>query len=219
MRRVVPLAVLLLLAGLVAAGGTLRSRVGLELSPESVRTWVLGLGLTAQLVFVGLVVFRNFLLLPSMVVLTAGGLAFGSALGTLLGAAGILLSGLMTFGLARAVGREWLRSHVGETFRRFERRLERTGPFVIGLTTAHPMGPMSPFHWAAGLSSIAWLPFALAIGLAGLVRAFAYASFGSTLLEAGSAGFYRATAFLLAVALLPLAHRGVRERVFGPRRQ
>jgi uncharacterized membrane protein YdjX (TVP38/TMEM64 family) len=219
MRRAVPLVLLLALAGLVAAGGTLRTRVGVELSPESVRTYVLGLGLTAQVVFVGLVVFRNFLLLPSMVVLTAGGLAFGSALGTLLGAVGILLSGLMKFGVARAVGREWLRSHAGETLRRFERRLERTGPVVIGLTTAHPMGPMSPFHWAAGLSSIAWLPFTVAVGLAGLVRAFAYAFFGSTLLEPGSAGFYRATAVLVAAALLPLAHRGVRAWIFGPRRQ
>jgi uncharacterized membrane protein YdjX (TVP38/TMEM64 family) len=215
MRRVLPLALLALLVGLVVAGGTVRTRIGVDLSPESVRAYVLGLGLTAQVVFVGLVIFRNFLLLPSMVVLTAGGLAFGVTLGTLLGGAGILLSGMMKFGVARAVGREWIRPRLGETFRRFEHRLERTGPLLIGLATAHPMGPMSPFHWAAGLSSIPWLPFLAAIGTAGCLRAFAYAYFGSTLLEAGSAEFFGATAFLAAIALLPLAHRGVRGRLFG----
>ena len=81
------------------------------------------------------------------------------------------------------------------------------------------MGPMSPFHWAAGLSSIPWLPFLVAIGVAGCLRAFAYAYFGSTLLEAGSTEFFGATAFLVAVALLPLAHRGVRRRLFGGRDQ
>jgi uncharacterized membrane protein YdjX (TVP38/TMEM64 family) len=219
MRRVLPLVLLVLLAGLVAVGGTVRARIGVNLSPESVRAYVLGLGLTAQLVFVGLVVFRNFLLLPSMVVLTAGGLAFGATLGTLLGAAGILLSAMMKFGVARAVGRAWIRPRLGETFRRFEHRLQRTGPLAIGMATAHPMGPMSPFHWAAGLSSIPWLPFLAAIGVAGCVRAFAYSYLGSTLLEAGSAEFFAATAFLLAVALLPLAHRGVRQRLFGGRPQ
>ncbi len=105
MRRALPFALLALLVGLVVAGGTIRTRIGVDLSPESVRAYVLGLGLVAQVVFVGLVVFRNFLLLPSMVVLTAGGLAFGATLGTLLGGTGILLSGMMTFGVARAVGR------------------------------------------------------------------------------------------------------------------
>ena len=153
------------------AGGAVRTRIGVDLSPDSVRAYVLGLGLTAQVVFVGLVIFRSFLLLPSMVLLTAGGLAFGATLGTLLGGAGILLSGMMTFGIARVVGREWIRPRLGETFRRLERRLERTGPLLIGLATAHPMGPMSPFHWAAGLSSIPWLPFLAAIGVAGCLAA------------------------------------------------
>ena len=51
------------------------------------------------------------------------------------------------------------------------------------------------------------------IVVAGFFRAFAYAFFGSTLLDVGSREFFVATAALLAVALLPLAHRGLREKV------
>ena len=207
-----------LLLGLFLIGTAVRSQLDFDLAPESVRTYVLGLGVMAKLGFVGLVIFRNFLLLPSMVLLTAGGLAFGTLAGTLLGGAGILLSAMMKFGIARAVGREWVRRRWGERFRRFEVRLEAAGPSIIGFTTAHPMGPMSLFHWAAGLATIGWLPFFAAVVLAGLIRAFAYSYFGSTLVKIGSPEFFAATGVLVAVALLPLAHRGVRDRVFGVRR-
>ncbi len=212
------LVVVALLLGLLLVGTAVRSQLDLDLAPESVRAYVLGLGVMAKFGFVGLVIFRNFLLLPSMVLLTAGGLAFGTIAGTLLGGAGILHSGMMKFGIDRAVGREWVRRRWGERFRRFEERLEAAGPSIIGFTTAHPMGPMSPFHWAAGLAAIRWFTFFVVVAVAGLIRAFAYSYFGSTLLKIGSPEFFAATGLLVAVALLPLAHRGVRDRVFGVRR-
>ncbi|MCH7890966.1 MAG: hypothetical protein IH921_05625, partial [Gemmatimonadetes bacterium] len=96
-----------LLLGLFLIGTAVRSQLDFDLAPELVRTYVLGLGVMAKLGFVGLLIFRNFLLLPSMVLLTAGGLAFGTLAGTLLGGTGILLSGMMNFGIARAVAHDW----------------------------------------------------------------------------------------------------------------
>ena len=214
-RQRLPLLLLAFAGALLLVGVAVRTQLDFDFVPESVRSYVLGLGTMAKVVFVGLVIFRNFLLLPSMVLLTAGGLAFGATQGTLLGGAGILLSGMMKFGVARGIGREWVRERGGERFRRFEARLEAAGPSIVGLITAHPMGPMSPFHWAAGLTTIGWLPFAAVIAFAGLFRSFAYSYFGSTLLDLGSPEFFVATALLVAVALLPFAHRGLRERVFG----
>lgn len=217
-QRALTLVFVALVLGLFAVGIGVRTQLEFDFVPESVRAYVVGLGVIGQFAFVGLVIFRNFLLLPSMVLLTAGGLAFGATGGTLLGAAGILLSGMMNFGIGRVVGREWVRRRWGERLRPFEARIEAAGPLIIGFATAHPLGPMSPFHWAAGLAPIGWLPFLAVITPAGLIRAFAYSYFGSTLIEIGSTEFVAATGLLVAVALLPLAHRGVRERVFGVRR-
>jgi uncharacterized membrane protein YdjX (TVP38/TMEM64 family) len=103
-RHVLPIALIALVAGGFYAGAALRADLGFEWSAQSVQAFVLGLGLKAPLIFVGLVTFRQFFFLPSGMVLTAGGLLFGAALGTLLGGMGIVLSALLLFFLARGMG-------------------------------------------------------------------------------------------------------------------
>lgn len=215
MKRLLPLALLGVIVVWVLGGSSIRNHLGVEYTPESLQAFILGLGAMAPIIFVVVMTFRSFLLLPSMMVLTVGGLVFGAGLGTLLGCVGILLSSLMMFGVARGVRRGWLHDRLIERFQSFEERIEAAGPIVIGLTTAHPMGPMSPFHWAAGLSSIPLRRFLLVILVAGSFRAFAYSLFGSTLLDVGSPEFYIATVGLLAVVVLPLCHRGLREKVLA----
>ena len=84
---------------------------------------------------------------------------------------------------------------------------------VVGIVTAHPIGPMAPIFWGAGFAAVPLFGFALAVALAAPVRAFSYAFFGSTLLDPGTPRFWIATVVLLAIALLPLAHGGFRERM------
>src|SRR5262245_32767090 len=133
MRRFAPLLLVGLIAVLFLGGQVVRSRLGIELSPESIRELVLGLGWKAAAVFVGLVTFRQFLFLPSAVVLPAGGLVFGMELGTALGALGILASAVLKYTIARSLGREWLRPHFGAAVDAFERHAAAAGPFVVGL--------------------------------------------------------------------------------------
>ena len=81
----------------VVAGRLLRSHLGLEMSSASIQAWVDHLGWTAPAIYLALVVFRHFLLIPSTVVIAAGGLCFGAATGAGLGALGIALCGLGQF--------------------------------------------------------------------------------------------------------------------------
>jgi uncharacterized membrane protein YdjX (TVP38/TMEM64 family) len=213
MRRFAPLLLVGLVAALFLGGQVVRSQLGIELSPESVRELVLGLGWKAAAVFVGLVTFRQFLFLPSAVVLPAGGLVFGMELGTALGALGILASAVMKYTIARSLGREWLRPHFGAAVDAFERHAAAAGPLLVGLVTAHPMGPMSPVYWGAGFAALPVLSFVLAVAITAPLRAFVYSFFGSTLLGAGTPEFWIATVVLAVAALAPLAHRGLRERL------
>ncbi len=212
MRRLLPLGLLLCVAAAFALGRGARAQMALDYSPESIQLYVAGLGIRAPLIFVALVAFRQFLLLPSVIVLTAGGLAFGAALGGALGGLGILLSACFGFLTARWMGRDWVQRYVGAKFAEFEQRMDRVGLALVGLMTAHPMGVMTPFHWGAGLTRIRLLPFVAVIGATAVVRSFAYAFFGATLLEPGDR-VYLAMALLAAVALLPLAHPEVRRRI------
>jgi uncharacterized membrane protein YdjX (TVP38/TMEM64 family) len=218
MRRLLPPALVgLVLAG-VAAGAYLRGDLPEEVSAEAIRDWVLALGWKAPAIYVGLVAFRTFLFLPSWAVLAAGGLCFGIALGTLLGGAGILVSALYQFVVARAIGRAWVRPYLGERTLRAERRLQRIGAVFVGFTTAHPIGPLTPFHLAAGLSAMPALGFVVAVLLASPLRSLSWSVFGASLLDTGSPRFWLTTAVLLLVTVLPLAHPKVRGALFGSSR-
>lgn len=213
MRRFAPSLFIAFIAGLFLAGHLVRTHLGIELSQESVRHLVEGLGWKAGAIFVGLVTFRLFLFLPSMVVLPVGGIVFGAELGTLLGAIGTLGSALLTYTLSRSLGREWLRPYFGAAVDAFQRRASAAGPLVVALATAHPAGPMTAVFCGAGFASLPVLSFAAAVAIAAPVRAFAYSFFGSTLLDPGTPRFWFATIVLAAVVLAPLAHPGIRQRL------
>lgn len=213
MRRLLPALLVFAIAGLFLGGFVARRELGIELSAESVRAVVLGLGWKAAAAYVGMVTFRQFLFLPSAVVLPVGGLVFGMELGTLLGALGILASAVLKYSIARSLGREWLRPYFGAAVDAFERHAAAAGPLVVGLVTAHPAGPMTPIYWGAGFAAIPVVSFLLAVVVTAPLRAFTYAFFGSTLLDPGTPRFWLATVLLAVAALAPLAHRGFRERL------
>jgi uncharacterized membrane protein YdjX (TVP38/TMEM64 family) len=220
MARRSPWVLLAVLVALFAVGRSVRGELGLEIEPQSLRDWVQSLGVLAPAVYVGLVTFRQFLLIPSLLLLASGGLVFGAGLGTLLGGTGIVLSALLGFTLARTFGREWLRVRMAGRLDAVERHSESLGPLMVGLATAHPIGPMTPFHWGAGLSSVAWLPFVGVVLIAGPTRAFLLSSLGAALLEPSSPRFWWTTGLLLAIVVLPLLHPGLRRRLLtrsGPR--
>jgi len=199
----------------LAAGVFLRRSLGIELSVEGLRLWVAGMGWKAPVIFVALVTFRQFLLLPSAVVLSAGGLCFGALTGTSLGTLGIALSALMKFFVARHLVRRWLHDRMRATLRAVDRYADGAGPLAVGLSTALPMGPMAPMHWAAGFSSVPLAAFCLAVGLGSPVRAFLYSFFGASLDDLGSPRSLIAGGLLLTLGLLPLAHPRLRQRILA----
>lgn len=193
------------------------SSAAIEASLQELRDWVQTLGWLGPGIFLGLVVFRQFLLLPSGVVLTVGGLTFGIAGGTLLGSIGIVISALLGFSIARGAGRDLLRPRLGARYLAFERRIERAGAWVVALVTAHPAAPMTTVHVAAGLTSIAVIPFLLAVLIAGTFRAGLYAILGSSIVEIGIWGSLILGVGMLVLGMLPLAHRRARAWLFPNR--
>ncbi len=95
MKRALPSLVLVLIGLLFAAGWVARQQIDVEFSLEgleALRVWVASFGWLGPAVFIGLVAFRNFLLLPSALMLVLGGIAFGTLGGTLLGGLGLICS-------------------------------------------------------------------------------------------------------------------------------
>lgn len=210
-----PLVGLAIVGAALLLGHVVRERLGMELSPAGIQDAVARLGWQGPLVFFALTTFRQFLAIPSWLLLPVGGLCFGTIPGTLLGGGALVVSGCMKFAIARRLGRSWVRRRMSLQLERLERHVTRLGPVMIGLSTAHPLGVLAPFHWGAGLSSIRFLPFACAIMLGAPVRAFAYSAFGAALIDPTAPAFYAVSGGLAATILLPLAIPGVRRRVLA----
>lgn len=213
-RHLLPLVAIAFVVAAVVVGRDVRETLAVDPTPAGLKVFLAGLGWRGLAVFVGVVVFRQFLFVPAVVILTVGGLCFGVPLGTALGALGIVVSAGMKFGLARAVAHAWVAPRGGGA-PDLERRLERVGPLLIGVSTAYPIGPLSPLHWAAGLSSLRFAPFLAVVIAAAPLRAFACSLFGATLLEGQGSRFWLVIVGSLVALALPLAHRGFRRWLFA----
>lgn len=209
------LGIALVVVVLVAIGHTLRTRTGLELSPDTLRAFVDRQGAWAPIVFVLLVTFRQFLLIPSGFLLGAGGLLFGAVQGTLLGTLGLLVSTVFLYVLARGLVGDRVRRRLAQRYPRIERSVESSGPLVLFLTMAYPLGAITLVAVAAGLSSMRLGVLVFAATLGGAVRAATYSFVGSNLLRTDSPGFWLSVGLLTLATLAPLAHPKLRRRLLG----
>jgi len=191
---------------LIGVAALARSALGIEWSAESIRDAVHGYGLWGPVVFVAMMGFRYFLLVPSQIMLIAGGLVFGAAAGTLYGALGLGISGITAFALARWTGRESILANVPPNLHwAFSAASSRTGAAVVAVGTAWPVGPIGAFHAGAGLTTMTIPVFLLALAAGGTVRAGTYAYFGNALME-GDRTLLIAGIALFALAAAPLLH-------------
>jgi uncharacterized membrane protein YdjX (TVP38/TMEM64 family) len=207
----------LVIVGVFVAAQMARRSLGIEWSTESIQGAVHRLGVLAPIGYVVLVMGRQLLALPSVVVLTSAGLLFGAPLGSLLGGLGITLNALVLFGAARFMGRDQVLPRLEARYPDFEQRARSAGPMLIAMMTAHPMGILTPFHFAAGVTRMSVPIFVLAVGPAAIFRAACYSFLGANLLEPGSPRFWIATTVLTVASLLPLAHPGLRARILSRR--
>lgn len=207
---------LLVAAVLTAAMGVgwyLRASSGIEWDAEAARELVEEMGFWAPGIFILLVTFRMIFLLPSQALLVAGGICFGFFWGTIYGAIGVTLSGLLIFGLVRYLGGDMLQKRVPPGMRQLLDAASRwTGALVVTIGTAYPIGPLTGYHIGAGLTRMSLSFFFWALAVGALMRAALFTFLGSRVAEVGIREAWPAF-LLLAVFFLPLFHPGVRSWV------
>ena len=93
-----------------------RQQLGIEITQESLRSYVDAMGPLAPVIFVAAVALRWVLAIPSALILTVGGAVFGVTLGTLYGALGMTIMGLAQYILVQIAGADALRARVPARF-------------------------------------------------------------------------------------------------------
>ena len=173
-----------------------------DMTPERLRHAINQWGSWAPLLFVILVSARPFIFFPSTLLFIAGGLAFGPVWGTALAAIGGTIAAVVTFLLARALGREFVQRQIPESVRRLQG--ERWGVGLVFFLNLVPLVPLTAVNYGAGLSTMALETYTLGV-IAGLTpRALAFAFFGDSLLEIGSRQFWTAIGALALLVVVPI---------------
>jgi uncharacterized membrane protein YdjX (TVP38/TMEM64 family) len=212
--RVRKLAAALVVVAAIGAGFVLRQKLGLEIDPENLRRQVEAMGPLAPVIFVAVLSLRFVLLIPSAVLLTVGGAVFGVALGTLYGALGLTLMGLLQFLMVQVAGADALRARVPA---RFEGALRAArswrGAATLAVVSAYPVGPQTPVQLAAALAGMGLVPFLASIAGGAMLRAGLFSWFGSSLLE--GEGVLVVGAVMLVVVALPFLHPRSRATVLS----
>lgn len=203
---------LVIVAGLVGVAVFARFQLDVRWDLDSLRSFVEGLGVWGPVAFVGVITFRSVLLVPSQLALIVGGVCFGTTLGTIYGALGLLASGLLVFVLTRWLGADALRSRVPLALQRaLAAAGSRWGAVLVAVGNGYPVGTVTAYHAAAALTPMPFPVFALAVGAGSLLRAWTYAFFGNAILERSMVEVIAiAVTVAAAAALLPLLHPRVR---------
>jgi uncharacterized membrane protein YdjX (TVP38/TMEM64 family) len=177
----------------------------LPLTPEAVRTAVLSWGAFAPMAYIVILALRPFLFFPSTLLFIAAGLAFGPLLGTLYAAVGGTTGALVTFMLARSLGREFVQARLPPRLRHLQE--QEWGARLIFVLNLVPIVPITAVNYGAGLSRVSRRHYTLAV-IGGLTpRVFAYSFFGDSLLDVGSTKFLAALGVLGLLVLVPTLFR------------
>jgi uncharacterized membrane protein YdjX (TVP38/TMEM64 family) len=174
---------------------------GVPLTPDGLRASLLSWGALAPAAYITIVSMRPFIFFPSALLFIVAGLAFGPWLGTLYAVIGGVIAAVITFMLARSLGREFVQARLPARLQ----QLQETdlGAGLIFLLMLVPIVPMSAVNYGAGLSRVTLAHYTLAV-IGGLTpRAFAYCYFGDSLFDVGSPQFIGALAILAVMVIVP----------------
>jgi uncharacterized membrane protein YdjX (TVP38/TMEM64 family) len=133
----------------------------------ALRDYLRGFGVWAPLVSCALMQVQALLApLPSFPIMYANGLLYGTLWGGLLSWVSLLGSALLCFGLSRAFGRPLVERVASPTALGWaDGAVARFGPYAIFLARLAPLTAFDLLSYAAGLTPMRVLPFAVATGL------------------------------------------------------
>lgn len=209
---------LVLVAAAAAAAVVLAREVGIadQLTPERLREFVRGFGAAAPLVFMGLYALRGaVLVIPASVLSLAGGLAFGPLLGTVYTVVGATGGAVLSYLLARWLGRgfvERILKGSGSRLGALDEGASEHGFAVVFFARLIPLIPFDAISLGAGLSGVRVGPFALGTLLGIIPGSFAYNFLGDSVTDVSSPRFVLAVALMALVASAPLVWRWVTKR-------
>ena len=183
-------------------------------SCPSVQQFVSSFGPWAPLVFAVLYIASSPVPFLAPALSAAGGLLFGTILGTVYTVIIATVSALVPFTLARRLGREWVESKLrGKKLEGiYEQSAGGKGFVFVLLMRLIPVLPWEVQNYVGGLSKVSVVTFLLATMLGIIPGTFSLVFLGSAISSPGDWQFWAAIALKAVTALIPVVAVYVQNR-------
>ena len=170
-------------------------------SPEKVRDFVNGTGAWAPVLFIVIAAGLSSAFFPYQLLAAASGLLFGTAGGTPITIAALMLAAVTQFSIARHGGRAAVDELSGPRIRMWQDRIERGGFLAVLYARIAPLSPFVVINYVSGLTRLRMGTFALATLIPVIPRGFAYTALGGHLDNLNSPEAIAAFAVLVLMGL------------------
>lgn len=143
--------------------------------------WIRTLGAGGVILFIIAFIVAALISLPASVFAAAAGLIFGFGGGAAVALAGAIAASILGFLLARHVFRERVESYARKhrKFAAMDRALGEQGWKIVGLLRLSPVMPLGISTYLFGVTSIEFLPYAIASGFGVIPGTLMYVYLGA----------------------------------------
>lgn len=147
-----------------------------------IRGWAERAGAAAPVLMFLAYVLVTLVPVPRTVFSLASGLLLGPVMGVAVALAATMLSGWVSFVLARSIGRRVVARHLEhKTVRSVDQRLTSGGWMAVASIRLIPVAPFLPVNYACGVSSVRTWPYLVGTVLGSLPGTIAVVVLGDTL--------------------------------------
>lgn len=159
-------------------GGVVWLLFGADL--DAVRDVIDAAGAWGPLAYVALHVLLTLVPVSKNVLALAAGALFGLTTGIALSWVGSVISAVVTFAIARRIGRQAVAEMTGDRLRRAEEVLEDEGFTALVMARLTPVLPFTILNYGAGVSSMAWRHYLVGSMVGLLPGSVGYAAMGAS---------------------------------------
>ncbi|MBI4487580.1 MAG: TVP38/TMEM64 family protein [Deltaproteobacteria bacterium] len=154
-----------------------------DLAPQAIRNYLLSFGPWAPLVYIIVYMIRPLVFFPASILSIAGGLVFGPLFGTIYTVIGASLGALLSFGIARFLGRDFVKPLFKGRLQQCDAFAERNSFSVVLFMRLLPIFPFDMVNYGAGLCGVKPGGYIMATVVGIIPGTFAYVYLGSSLME------------------------------------
>lgn len=183
------------------------SRSVFDVEAEGLRNWILSFGLWAPVIYIIVYTTRPLIFFPASVLSIAGGLAFGAWMGTLYTIIGATLGAMLSFLVAKSVGKSIVTEQWTGKAAKFQRQMEQNGFLYVLLFRLIPVINFDLISYMAAIAKVRFASFALATLIGIVPGTFAYNFLGSSFVSGNPKVIGAAIAVFIILTVIPILIR------------